>query len=720
MQNPLRVAVLSLDGQDHACGYLRLVAPLTRCRPGVELRWAVACDGKSAKFDTAAVDWADVVVIQRAFPHPLTKEVIDELFASGKPLIYEVDDLLTSAPESNPHVRSLELCKPQILEVMKRATALTVSTERLAEAYADMNANIHVLPNLVDLNLFRRNQRTPKERVTIGYAGTPTHVDDLMILDEVIRKSEEKFGERVRFWFMGCITSGMARIAGVEFLPMQLSYQEYASTLSGCEIDFALVPLVDNVFNRCKSNIKWLEYSACGIPGIYSDLPPYSTSIVPGENGILAAGDERAWIEGITKLVLDPSSRERIADRAYEEVASHHSLSENATIWRETYERILGRRAPRPAARRCSIIIPVFNRLELTRQCLDELFRTTPLNGVDVIVIDNGSSDGSSEYLRSLGNRIRLIQNETNLGFASACNQGARATDADVLVFLNNDTIPQPGWLDPLLEEAEQHADVGVVGSKLLYPHGAIQHAGVAFARPDGVPYHIYQGGPSDHPGAGHRRELRAVTGACMLVRRALFESLGGFDEGFRNGFEDIDLCLKVRRAGAKVIYQPSSVVVHLEEQTPGRKDFDSENLKRFLEMWPRESVPDETGVLLEDGFVARSVKGEPGCRMIEPVGDSDERKRWTCVAETELRVAEQGLSALRAAPPRAEDWPDDSETLRWGARLCSSVGLAELAAQFESRAVAPEHVEARITPEARFFADEWLERGIRAFMRGL
>ena len=147
---------------------------------------------------------------------------------------------------------------------------------------------------------------------------------------------------------------------------------------------------------------------------------------------------------------------------------------------------------------------------------------------------------------------MQVIRNQDNLGFAKACNQGARAARGEYLVFLNNDTIPLNGWLTALIEEVRTHSDVAVVGSKLLYEDGTIQHAGVAFSREWFLPYHIYRGFDAHAASVSRRRELDCVTAACMLVRREAFEEVGGFDEGYRNGFEDVDLCLKIREKNRK------------------------------------------------------------------------------------------------------------------------------------------------------------------------
>ncbi len=164
-----------------------------------------------------------------------------------------------------------------------------------------------------------------------------------------------------------------------------------------------------------------------------------------------------------------------------------------------------------------------------------------------------------------------MVALDVNGGFATACNAGAaQAGTVDWLVFLNNDTIPIAGWLDALLDGVEREPDgdeVGIVGAKLLFPNGTVQHAGVAIGR-DRWPRHLYTGFPGEHEAVNRPKRLAAVTAACMLVRRDLFEQLGGFDAAFHNGYEDIDLCHRATAAGYAIRYEPSAVLYHLESVT--------------------------------------------------------------------------------------------------------------------------------------------------------
>jgi GT2 family glycosyltransferase/glycosyltransferase involved in cell wall biosynthesis/Flp pilus assembly protein TadD len=248
-----------------------------------------------------------------------------------------------------------------------------------------------------------------------------------------------------------------------------------------------------------------------------------------------------------------------------------------------------------------SIIIPVLDRLDLTRACLEALRRHTPAGQVELILVDNGSHDGTVEFLRAeeAAGRLTALFNAENLGFARACNAGAAVARADALLFLNNDTEVRPCWLEPLLATLAGDPQVGAVGSKLLFPDGTIQHAGVIVADDRQLPdplvaRHIYYRERADLPQANQPREYQALTAACLLVRREAFSAADGFDEGYWNGYEDIDLCFRLREDGWRLVYAPASEVIHHESQSgPARFIKVAENIRRLRGRWLAKVEPD-------------------------------------------------------------------------------------------------------------------------------
>ncbi len=358
----------------------------------------------------------------------------------------------------------------------------------------------------------------------------------------------------------------------------------------------------------------------------------------------------------------------------------------NPQVW-EAQQQILGKEEhSSQVTMDCSIIIPVFNKMELTQNCLVHLAKVTNGNSYEVIIVDNASTDGTHEFLSSLGGDIRIIRNDENLGFAKACNQGAKAAIGKYLVFLNNDTIPQVGWLSPLVEEVELHVDVAVVGSKLLFPDKTVQHAGVVFSRKPFMPYHLFSGAAENLPAANVRKEFQAVTAACMLVKRESFKAVGGFDEEFINGFEDVDFCLKIRESGERVVYQPKSMLYHLAHQTSGRKNPENEvnNYQRLRERWEETVTPDEDTYYVSAGYKNTLYVKDGILRPVAtPFVDEEEKAQWNNLEQVQRLLLQKQYakesasssdydSELRALLSHASQWPKDKEALRWAALICN------------------------------------------------
>jgi GT2 family glycosyltransferase len=261
---------------------------------------------------------------------------------------------------------------------------------------------------------------------------------------------------------------------------------------------------------------------------------------------------------------------------------------------------------------RCSVVIPTYNGADLTAACLDELLAHPPTTCEwSIIVVDDASPEDPEPVLAGYERDITFVRLERNRAFAGACNAGARAAgETDYLVFLNNDTLPTPGWLDVLIEEMERDAQLAAVGSKLIFPNGQIQHAGLAIHQ-NGLPFHLYMGFDSAHPAVNYDRDVVGVTGACLLVRSEDFDALGGFDESYVNAFEDVDLCLRLGERGRRIRYCHRSVVVHLESVTrfpDGTPVGVSVSERLYDEHWRDRVVPDDLLHYGRDGLITTTL----------------------------------------------------------------------------------------------------------------
>lgn len=250
----------------------------------------------------------------------------------------------------------------------------------------------------------------------------------------------------------------------------------------------------------------------------------------------------------------------------------------------------------------CSIIIPVHNHASLTRQCLNRLLQTPTPGRPEIIVIDDASTDTTAELLSGYGNQIRVVTQTDRRGFAMSCNTGAALASGNFLIFLNNDTLPRPDWLENLVQYAHVHPRAAMVGAKLVYPDDTIQHAGVVICQ-DRYPRHIYTGFPADHPAVSKSRPFQIVTAACALVRRDVFETFHGFDPLYTNGYEDVDFCLRLGAAGHEIHYCHGAVLYHLESATRGLEAL-TENLTLYRERWLERVVPDEFRYYFDDGLI--------------------------------------------------------------------------------------------------------------------
>ena len=255
---------------------------------------------------------------------------------------------------------------------------------------------------------------------------------------------------------------------------------------------------------------------------------------------------------------------------------------------------------------RVSVIIPVWNLWEMTAACLRSLAEQSAGENIEVMVVDNHSTDVTTTELEPLGHALfgaafRALHLTENMGFAKACNAGAQACESDLVFFLNNDTTMTAGWLPPL-RTGLATARTGAVGPLLLYPDGTVQHCGV-YVSPLGTVGHLYEHFPGSYAACHRPHPLQAITGAALLLRRDTFMDCGGFYEGYRNGFEDLDLCCALRERGLKVRVESASVIFHHTSQTPGRFEHELRNGQILVRRCGRVLRPDLHTLLALDGY---------------------------------------------------------------------------------------------------------------------
>jgi O-antigen biosynthesis protein len=236
-----------------------------------------------------------------------------------------------------------------------------------------------------------------------------------------------------------------------------------------------------------------------------------------------------------------------------------------------------------------SIVIPVHNQLDFTRKCLSALQKNTGAT-YELMIIDDCSSDGTTDWLASQEN-IRIIRTERQSGFLVSCNRCLNQVRGRFIVFLNNDTLVTETWLEPLRALMADER-VGAAGARLVYPDGTLQEAGgIVWA--DGSARNYGRGERSIKPWYNYVRPVDYCSGAALMVRSDLFHALGGFDLQYKPAYyEDTDLCLSLWNAGYRVMYQPSSLIIHFEGCTgqkfpeTGSKKYQQVNKEKFFQKW--------------------------------------------------------------------------------------------------------------------------------------
>jgi GT2 family glycosyltransferase/glycosyltransferase involved in cell wall biosynthesis len=278
------------------------------------------------------------------------------------------------------------------------------------------------------------------------------------------------------------------------------------------------------------------------------------------------------------------------------------------------------------------IAIPNWNKVDLLRRCVESILLKTGYAQYRICVYEQGSTDGSREYLQSLAPHVDAILGDENIGFVDANNAIIRRYAKWDVVFLNNDTEVTEGWLERLVETAYRANNIGMVGPKLIYKDGRLQEAGSqVFQNGSARAYGKYA--DQADPMFNQLREVDYCSAACLYAKRKVLDCVGGFDSRYSPAYyEDTDLGFAVREAGFKVLYEPRSTVIHHEYSTSGGTAFDrmEANRTKFLEKWAEPlkrqqrnfweavSVSQREKILVIDNIVPAQDRSSGGNRLFE------------------------------------------------------------------------------------------------------
>lgn len=328
------IAAFSL-GWDSACPIIRMIGP---CRTaGFTL-----LRGDHDNFPNQVVD-ADLVVIQRDFPfyRDAYRAVVAKAREFNKPIVYETDDLILETPEELPQYKLYRDSRTGVLLAMLEADAIITSTEELKKKLCKHNPHVFVLNNCLEDDLWKvRNPKTVKdaEPISICYVGSASHSPDIEMIAPVLQKVLQKFGNKVTLTFWGVKPpDSLISLDTVKWIDQSVrSYATFIECMSSLDIDIAIAPLKDNEFNRCKSHIKFLEYSAMGAAGVYSDLPPYNTVVHHGKNGMLANSSED-WLNCISSLIESQKMRTDLAIAAQETLNEKWLMPKQKSVFQQLF-----------------------------------------------------------------------------------------------------------------------------------------------------------------------------------------------------------------------------------------------------------------------------------------------------------------------------------------------------------------------------------------------
>ena len=324
--------------------YVRLIGPLRQS--GINIVNGI----ENNQIIINRVSEGDVVIIQREFPKQFDnyKKIIELARKEEKPVVFELDDPLFYLPENHPDRQSVVVA-PSLLpmfQALMEADLVSVSTPKLRDVLAKYNDNVVVLPNYFDDNLWRLNppvlKNSSREILTIGYMGTYPHKPDLGYITPVLLDLIKRYPEKLRFHFWGVQPPAQFEsLPQVKFTPWcSGSYKDFTEFFQTQAADIFIAPLVDNLFNRCKSPIKFFDYTALGAPGVFSRLDPYEDVVTHGHNGLLASSLDE-WTDCLIQLIENDELRFQLATNAQATIRKNWLLSQNAFSREETFQNAL-------------------------------------------------------------------------------------------------------------------------------------------------------------------------------------------------------------------------------------------------------------------------------------------------------------------------------------------------------------------------------------------
>lgn len=328
------------DVQDTAVFQIRILSPAT------QLGWKILRGNTKKGVNFQIIEQADLVIIQRDNCRDIEnyEHIVTLAHSCGIPVIIEIDDLLFDLPVDHPgriYGHYLDALLPLLLAI-NEADLVTVSTPNLGDFLSPINSNIRVIPNYLDDNLWKIKPakviHDTTKPLTICYMGSKTHSSDLLEVLPALLHVAAKYSSKIRFSFLGSEPPNeLEQISKVDkYLNPIYDYVEFVKFFQKQSSDIVIAPLQNNLFNSCKSPIKFFEYTANGFPGVYSRLAPYEGVITNGKEGMLSSSIDE-WVKALSTLIESTELRNSLIENAQVSLRNKWLLSRNIEVFRDVY-----------------------------------------------------------------------------------------------------------------------------------------------------------------------------------------------------------------------------------------------------------------------------------------------------------------------------------------------------------------------------------------------
>lgn len=572
----IRIHILYEHGADlrpFGSASIRLLRPLTHTN--------LASHVQVTSGTTYTGQGVDLLIVDRLWRPDVSLEAVEQLRRStqeaGAKLVYALDDNFFDIPVKSE--ARLNEAKASVFEfLLRQSDCIWVTTPLLKERLAEYNHRVVVIPHALDERLivprlpFSNDTRQADRPYIIGYMGTFTHNQDLEMVAPALRQVCARHPGQIEIQIIGGVTDSRApeALAGLPIRqirtePGEEEYPLFMIWFTGrTQWDLAIAPLQDNEFNRCKSYIKFLDYSAIACPAIYSDLPPYRNAVDHMRTGLLVSNQTEQWSAAIETLIRDEKLRRRMAWNANQELHAEHTLANASSRWLEALEYALHPPAPPPGPA-VTIVVPIKNAEPYLAAQLEAILNQTTNLDFEVILIDSGSKDRTLEIASAYPVKLLSIPaQEFNHGLTR--NLGARQArlESEYIVFLSQDACPQnAGWLENLIQPMLADKTVAGVFSRHVPRPGASASSvrQLTCLTQSGGTERLYKQLPADPAEfQAQRFYLNFFSNTSSAVRREVWEQLPFKEVDFA---EDALWADTVLQHGHAIVFEPASVVIH-------------------------------------------------------------------------------------------------------------------------------------------------------------